>query len=256
MLKESFEIHNVDCLEGMRQLPDGCVDLVVTSPPYNNWRNLRTQASRQKVWQRTNIVYDNYDDKMPDEDYQSWQVEVLNECLRVLKPTGTICYNHKDRIFEFECLSPLTWILKSKAVFRQRVTWNRRGGQNINPVRFFRCEEDIYILGREAKGFKWNPEASRYMSVWDIQPASKQEADHPAPFPPELVRRCVEAFTEPGDVVLDPFAGSGTTLFAAQALHRQVIGMEISPKYCEAIRQKKRDMESFLGQFSEGGFGA
>ena len=152
--------------------------------------------------------------------------------VRVLKPTGTIFYNHKDRIFNFEVLSPLVWILKTKAKFRQRITWDRRGMQAHNPVRFFRIEEDIYILGKEAKGFRWNPESAKYLSIWRI-PANKNNLGHPATFPKELVRRCVEAFTNKGDIVYDPFLGIGTTAIVANQNNRQYIGSEISTSYCE-----------------------
>ena len=136
-------IYNEDCLEGMKRIPDDSIDLIVTSPPYNNFRNRRVQADRADYWKRTNIVYDSFSDKMSDEDYAAWQIECINEMVRIIKPSDTIVYNHKDRIFNFEVLSPLSWILKSNAKYRQRITWNRCGMQAYNPVRFYRCEEDI-----------------------------------------------------------------------------------------------------------------
>ena len=96
-----------DCLEVMKTFPDDSVDLVVTSPPYNNWRNRRTQANRSSYWKRTNILYENHNDKESDDKYEQGQIDVLNEMLRILKPTGTICYNHKDRIFNFEVTTPI-----------------------------------------------------------------------------------------------------------------------------------------------------
>jgi site-specific DNA-methyltransferase (adenine-specific) len=83
---ETNKIHNLEDLQGFKLMPDNTVDLIVTSPPYNNWRNRRTQARKKEYWERTNIVYDNFDDKMSDEDYEAWQIAVINECLRVLKP--------------------------------------------------------------------------------------------------------------------------------------------------------------------------
>ena len=87
----------MDCMEGIKQLEDNSVDLIITSPPYNNYHNRRTQKKREDYWKRTNIDYDNYNDKMSDEEYMDWQIKVINEMLRVLKPTGTIAYNHKRR---------------------------------------------------------------------------------------------------------------------------------------------------------------
>jgi len=236
-----------DNLDVMRQWPNDSVDLVVTSPPYNNWRNRRTQKRKEEYWNRTNIHYGVCDDKMGDKEYAERQVRILNECVRVLKPTGTIVYNHKDAIFNGVATSPLEWILKSDCVYRQRVTWDRGGMQAFNPVRFYRTEEDIYILGKEAKGFKWNKDAAKYLSIWRISPSSKK--DHPASFPYAIPARCIEAFTAEGDVVLDPFAGSGTTLKAAKELNRRFIGIEINPEY--AILCQRQTSRNELDLFSQ-----
>ena len=235
-LSKSINLFNGDCLEVMKGIPDGSVDLVVTSPPYNNWRNRRTQAKKKEYWDRTNIDYGTYDDKMSDEDYFNWQVEFLNECVRVLKDTGTIVYNHKDAIFNFEVRTPIEWILKSDCKYRQRVTWDRGGMQAFNPVRFYRVEEDIYILGKKAKGFKWNKEFAKYLSIWKINPSSKK--DHPASFPLEIPKRCVESFTYEEDIVLDPFMGSGTTGVACKNLDRKFIGIELDETYFNIAKER------------------
>lgn len=229
-------VHVEDCMLTMRRLPDSCIDLVVTSPPYNVWRNRRTQAAKADYWSRTNIVYDNHSDKMADAAYEDWQVTVLNELGRVIKPTGTIAYVHKDRITDFVCVSPLSWIERSDLVVRQRITWDRCGMQAFNNVRFYRNDEDIYLLGTCAKGFKWNKEAAKWMSVWRIPPARK--GGHPAPFPEEIPFRLIQAFTDEGDVVYDPFMGSGTTALVAERLNRRWIGSEISEAYRDITIQR------------------
>lgn len=238
---ELNKIYCMDCLEGMKSIPDDTVDLIVTSPPYNNFRNRRTQKNREDYWKRTNIVYKDFSDKMSDEDYMDWQIACINEMVRIIKPTGTIAYNHKDRIFNFEVLSPLTWILKTNAKYRQRITWDRCGMQAYNPVRFYRCEEDIYILGKD-KNFKWNKDAARYMSIWKIPPTVNK--DFPCSFPEEIPKRCIEAFTDKGDIVLDPFSGSGTTAIAALKLNRKFIGFEISQEYV-GIANERIQKETF-----------
>lgn len=236
-------IECVDCMDAMKSMPDGSVDLIVTSPPYNNWRNKRTQAGKSEYWKRTNIVYDSYSDKMTDEEYADWQVKFINECMRVLKDTGTMCYNHKDMIFNFTVISPLSWIFKSNAVFRQRVTWDRCGMQAFNNVRFYRTEEDIYILGKNAKGFKWNKDAAKYKSIWKIPPSKKNDG-HPCSFPDEIPRRCIEAFTDENDIVLDPFCGVGTTCLVARQMNRRYIGFDISDRYCDIARERLDNAKS------------
>ena len=232
-----------DCLEVMKGFPDDSVDLIVTSPPYNNWRNRRTQARRKAYWKRTNIVYDTHGDDEDDAVYEQRQIDVINEMLRVLKPTGTICYNHKDRIFDFQVKSPLEWILKTGAVYRQRVTWDRCGMQAYNPVRFYRVEEDIYILGKNAKGFKWNEGAARHLSIWRIPP-NRNIYGHNATFPEEIAERCIEAFTDVGDVVLDPYSGTGTTAVVAKRLDRKYIGIDVSEQYNKIANQRLAEQSS------------
>lgn len=225
----SIEIFNGDCLDIMKNIPDNYVDLIITSPPYNNFRNRRTQKSREEYWRRTNIVYNTFSDKMTDEEYMDWQIKCINEMCRILKDTGTIAYNHKDRIYNFEVLSPIEWIKKTKCVYRQRITWDRCGMQAYNPVRYYRLEEDIYILGKKAKGFKWNKEYAKYMSIWRIPPSRNNE--HPCSFPIEIPKRLIESFTHEGDLVLDPFMGIGTVGIASVNMNRNFMGIEIDKKY-------------------------
>jgi DNA modification methylase len=184
------EIHNEDCMITMAKMADASVDLIVTSPPYNKWKNVRVQKNRAEYWNRTNIKYDNYNDKMSDEDYENWQINIINECLRVLKPTGTICYNHKDEIHNFTVKSPLQWI------------WRIPPNRNIH--------------------------------------------GHPATFPEEIVKRCIEAFTEENDIVYDPFNGSGTTTLVSKKMNRQYIGSDISQKYCEVALSRINDYVSLV----------
>ena len=236
-----IELIQGDCLEVMKDIPDNSVDLVVTSPPYNNWRNRRTQAKKKEYWDRTNIDYGTYNDKMDDNAYAEWQISVLNECCRVLKNTGTILYNHKDMIFNFEVTTPLQWILRSDCKYRQRITWDRGGMQAFNPVRFYRVEEDIYVLGKRAKGFKWDKACARYLSIWKINPSSKEH--HPASFPEEIPKRGIESFTCDGDVILDPFMGSGTTGVACKNLNRDFIGIELDSEYFKIAEKRIKEVK-------------
>lgn len=236
------ELYQGDCLEVMKNMSDNSIDLIVTSPPYNNFRNRRTQKNREEYWKRTNIIYNTFNDKMKDEDYQEWQINCINEMLRILKPTGTIAYNHKDQIYNFQATSPLQWILKSNAIFRQRITWDRCGMQAYNPVRFYRNEEDIYLLGKQAKGFKWNKNCAKYLSIWKIPPSKNN--GHPCSFPLEIPNRLIKAFTNENDIVFDPFMGSGTTGVACINTNRNFIGIELDPTYFQIAKDRIEQAQS------------
>ena len=106
-------------------------------------------------------------------------------------------------------------------------------------LRFYRVEEDIYILGKQAKGLTWNKDCAKYLSVWRINPSSKKDG-HPCSFPEEIPDRLIKAFSNEGDVVLDPFMGSGTVAKVAKELNRNYIGFEISPEYCKMANDRLR----------------
>jgi len=225
-------------LQFLKTLPDNCVDLIVTSPNYNNYRNKRFEKDPIKNSRYTDTSYDLCKDNEKEEIYQQGQINIINEMLRVLKPTGTICYNHKDRVDKFEIISPLQWIFKTNAILRQRITWNRKQLSGFpRAIQFYRIEEDIYLLSKNKRGFKWNKEAAIYKSIWEITP-NKNNLGHNATFPTEIPKRCIEAFTNEGDIVLDPYSGTGTTAFVAKQLNRRYLGLDISENYNNIARKR------------------
>lgn len=95
---ELNKIYNEDCLETLARMEDNSIDLVVTSPPYN--KNFYAPSSgKSESWaamRGRQIPYDVYNDSMPPQEYEGWQKKIISECLRVLKPSGSLFYNHKD----------------------------------------------------------------------------------------------------------------------------------------------------------------
>lgn len=101
MLEEYLNrIINADCMDVLRELPDNCIDVVVTSPPYNlkNSTGNGMKDGRGGKWANAALIegYENYDDCMPVEEYARWQHKVLMELVRVIKDDGAIFYNHKE----------------------------------------------------------------------------------------------------------------------------------------------------------------
>lgn len=95
---ENNKIYNEDCLETLARMDDNSIDLVVTSPPYNK-NFYAPSGGGDKSWSALRgrqIPYDVYNDSMPPQEYESWQKKIISECLRVLKPSGSLFYNHKD----------------------------------------------------------------------------------------------------------------------------------------------------------------
>ena len=224
-----------DCLEIMKDIPDQAVDLVVTSPPYNlNIRKTFNNTTNWKgKWNKSKLQssgYDKHNDYMPEDKYILWQNNVLKECFRVLKDTGAIFYNHKWRVQNGNYQQRLDII--DGLPLRQIIIWKKSGGINFNEGYFLPTYEVIYILAKPK--FKLPPKINRFGDVWEIH--QERGSWHPAPFPVELASRCIQATT--GDIILDPFSGSGTVALAAKALKKSYIGIDISKDYCDKAKER------------------
>jgi len=227
-------VHPGDCVTIMNQIPAGSVDLFVTSPPYNlrnSTGNGMKNGSGGK-WQNAALLkgYTESDDAMPHEEYVKWQRSCLTAMMRLLPETGAIFYNHKWRV-QGGLLQDRSDIVKDFPV-RQIIIWEREGGINFNPGYFLPTYEVIYLICKPQ--FKLAPKTNAYGDVWHIPQESNNP--HPAPFPVELAQRCIESTT--ARVVCDPFIGSGSTAIAAEALHRDWIGIELSKDYCKLANER------------------
>lgn len=224
-----------DCLEVMKDIPDQTIDLVVTSPPYNlNIRKtFNNTADWKGKWNSSKLQssgYDTHNDYMPEDKYVSWQNNVLKESFRLIKDTGAIFYNHKWRVQNGIYQQRLDII--EGLPLRQIIIWKKAGGINFNEGYFLPTYEVIYILAKPK--FKLPPKINRFGDVWEI--TQERGSWHPAPFPIELASRCIQATT--GDLILDPFSGSGTVALAAKKLKKSYIGIDISKDYCDKAKER------------------
>lgn len=224
-----------DAVSIMKQFPDNCIDLVVTSPPYNlrnsTGNGMKPGKSGGK-WRNAALKngYDTYDDNMPYDKYIEWQRECLSEMYRLLKDDGAIFYNHKWRV-QNGLIQDRHEILQGFPV-RQIIIWKRNGGINFNDSYFLPTYEVIYMIAKPK--FVLAPKTNKYGDVWEF--AQERNNEHPAPFPVALVERIIRSTT--AKVVLDPFMGSGTTAIAAKNLERYYIGIELSEKYCKMAEER------------------
>ncbi len=226
-----------DCLEVMTQLlNEGIkVDNIITSPPYNKagyLGKIMTPSSKDSWKNRRNIDYDGdpMNDFMDENKYQEWQIEFLNKCYDLLNDDGSVFYNHKVRVANHKASHPIEWILKSKLIFRQQITWDRKASPTVAPIRYLPNTELIFWLTKKQIQPKFNrqKDLKHKGEVWDIQP-SKGEP-HPATFPIELVQNILPNLDK-NCIVLDPFMGIGTTGLACKKYNMNFIGIEKSETY-------------------------
>ena len=231
-----------DCLERMKGMETDSVDLVVTSPPYN----LNKKASGGGNSKRN---YDGwYPDDMPEEDYQLWQIECVSEMLRISK--GGVYYNHKVRYAwhsrnkyrtPSNIYHPIHW-LGGFPIWCE-IIWDRRGTTGHSNRRCRISDERIYQIGKPCK---FNDMG--YTTVWQILPTKNK--GHVCSYPEELVRRCILMSTDKGDIVFDPFMGSGTTGAVSLGLGRRFVGIELDSDFfntsVDRIRQVEQDKSKAL----------
>ena len=259
----------------MTELPDNSVQLIVTSPPYFNIKDYSLDGyQKNKKAQKVNgqigdiADYQKYIDEM---------VLVWKECERVLKPNGKLIVNtplmpmlkknmitHYNRhIFNINNDIEHSILKKTNMFLMDVYLWNRTNpskklmfGSYPYPRNFYAQNTTEFITVFVKDGLPENnlpakiKERSKLSQkewveftkqIWNIPIPGKGDlafGEHSAIMPEEIIRRCVRLFTFVEDVVLDPFAGSGTTLKVAKELERNFVGYEISKSYEDIIKLK------------------
>jgi len=226
-----------DCLDILPQLPDGSVDAVVTSPPYNtlpkSHKPSGLHGQRKSGMNRwIERAANGYDDAMDEDEYQRWLLDVFEKCRCVCM--GLIWVNHKIRYRNGEAIHPariFPWPIYCEVI------WDRHGSMALNCKRYAPSTEHLIGFGRPVV---WNDELNGLLSVWRLG-FDRDNNDHPCAFPCVLAERPIKSSTPNKGTVLDPFMGSGTTGVACAKTNRKFIGIEIEPKYfdiaCKRIQQ-------------------
>lgn len=243
---ELNKIYQIDCLEGLKMLDDKSIDLIITSPPYNKagFNGVHKRNPKHNIWNKTIDYGGNVDaDNMAEEEYQQWQINILNECFRVLKDEGSMFYNHKLRVHKNKASFPLEWIDKSNFIFRQLIVWDRGGSPNLDRCRYIPTTEYIFWLIKQRKNprFKRQDDILFNSEVWSFQPQKKTK--HPAPFPIELPDNIIPNVSQGERItVLDPFMGSGTVAVSAMKYNCDYIGFEREKEYIDMARERIEKM--------------
>jgi len=231
-----------DAIEVLGGWPAECVDLVFADPPFN-----------------IGYDYDTYRDNLPPKEYLDWTEAWIDACLRVLKPTGTFWIAIGD-----EYAAEVRVMMRRRAMLRNWVVWHYTFGQNCKK-KFNRSHAHLFYFVKDPEAFTFNeddpsvrvpsdrqlkyndkranPKGKLPGDVWNEFPRvcgtfKERVGWHPCQMPLALLERIVLACSNPGDVVLDPFAGSGTTLVAAARHGRRWVGVELSADYAKrAVRR-------------------
>ena len=238
------------CLDLLRQIPDEKIQLVVTSPPYNIGKKYETRLSLR--------------------DYIEQQRAVIEECVRVLSPTGSICWQVGNYVGDGEIV-PLDTVLYPvfrdlKLKMRNRIIWHfehglhcsRRFSGRYEAIIWFTKTGDYvfnldavrvrqkypgkkYFKGPKAGKYSCNPLGKNPGDLWVIPNVKSNHVEktiHPCQFPVELIERLILSLTNEDAWVFDPFLGVGTTIVAAIRHGRRGAGAEIVPDYVKVARDR------------------
>ena len=221
-----IELIQGDCLEMMAKIPNQIFDLIITSPPYNLGSNHHTGNKKTQA----------YSDDFPESEYQQNQIKILNECNRILKDTGSIFYNHKNRIKKGVQITPYEWLLKTQFIVKQELVWFN-GSQNFDKIRFYPMTERVYWLAKSPKTKLFNSISHHdFFNKSEWEPVGTNGA-HKRAFPVEFAESIIKCFPE-AMIILDPFMGSGTTGVACKNLNRNFIGIELDPEYFKIAEKR------------------
>ncbi len=243
-----------ECIAEMKRLPDASAQVVIADPPYFN------------------VLSESWDRQWDDaQAYLDWSLQWLTEAMRILRDDGLLyCFGQVGK--REHAFLHLLSMAAQRWRFHDLITWDRAVGYNERRDSFTPASELILVV-RKSESPKFHKHAvreaydaetvTRYLkdkrykdrdariqhlakgkfatNLWRIpslKGSSKERCGHPSQKPVKLIERIVLSSSDPGDVVLDPFLGSGTTAVVAEAHHRRWIGIEINPLYGELARSR------------------
>ena len=236
-----------DCLEVIKRIPDESIDVTFADPPFNLKK-----------------IYNNYNDKKTNEEYLVWCKQWLKEMVRVTKPAGSIFVHNIPKWLIY-----FATYLNEIAIFRHWIAWDAMGaplGKTLLPnhygilyyvksehykfydIRGFhkRCRVCSYLLkdygGKKDQLHHFGPiVADVWTDIHRIRHKTRRD-EHPCQLPVHLLERLLLMSSDEGDIVLDPFVGTGTTAVAAKKLGRAYIGIDIDANYVEITKEKLRQV--------------
>ena len=252
-------ISNTDCIEGMKNLPDNSVDLIIADPPYNlsksgewKWDNSVHLSGMGGNWNITNENWDN----MSFDDYFNFSISWLSEAKRILKPSGSMwifgtyhnigVINVACQLLGIEIINEVIWYKKNAfpnlsgrrlTASHETILWVHSGGKKRDYLFNYDYSKngDFSDDGLKAAG-------KQMRTVWDLsnnkKPDELKYGKHPTQKPLKILTRMIKLSSNKDDIVLTPFCGAGSECVAAKLSGRHYIGFEIESEYCKISEER------------------
>lgn len=239
------QIYNMDCLEGMQMLPEECVDLVITDPPFA----IDFKAKRSNYNRTTGRVLTGYNE-IQSEEYDKFSLDWMKAVRRVLKASGSMFVfsgwnNLKDVLVALDSLGFVTvnhiiWKYQFGVVCKRRFVTSHYHCLYV-------CKHPSQRKFSHSSRYNHNDRSEsggslRYQDLEDVWYIKREywhgDKKTPTKLPAELIRKILAYTSEEGDVVLDPFLGSGQVAVVSKLEGRQYIGFEIVPDYYAFAKER------------------
>jgi site-specific DNA-methyltransferase (adenine-specific) len=245
-----------DSLEVLARMPEASVDLIFADPPYLLSNGGTTCSSGRRV----SVDKGAWDSSSGVAADHQWNLRWLEACRRALKPSGTIWVSGTQHVIfsigfamqqlGFHLLNTITWFKPNASPnlacrffthSTEIVLWAAPSRMKPLPHTFHYREMKAENGGKQMRDLWELPEPDGHQVIWSLATPKKSEkrlGRHPTQKPQALLDRIVRAGSSPGEVVLDPFNGSGTTGVAALALGRRYVGIDLDPRYLDLTQRR------------------
>ena len=245
---EINKIYNEDCMKTMEHLRD--VDVVITSPPYNTSRKGSSLDAAD-----VNIRYDEFDDCRPNDEYIAWTNDIFNAFDKTLKPNGCVLYNlsYSSENIALMWLTVTSVMQNTPFTIADCIIWKKKSAapNSESTNKLTRICEFIFVFCRKSelstfncykeKGMKRPNGQQHYKNYFNFLEAPNNDEVcpiHKAAYSTLLCRKLMLLYSKEGDVIYDPFMGTGTTAVACLQEKRNYVGSEISARYVEWAKKR------------------
>lgn len=252
-------IHLQDCRLFMHDMEGSIVDVILTSPPYNTARKVKTKRGLDNLENR----YIKYQDDKTDQEYMDWTIQVMDGFHKVLKQNGVVLYNlsysSENTTLMWKVIADI--IQRSQFVVADCIIWKKKSAipNNVSPNKLTRIVEFVFVLCRkgEIDTFVMNKPITgvmatgqkNYANIFNLVEAANNDgpvSNHKATYSTDLCYKLLNMYAPPQSVVYDPFMGTGTTAIACKSLGHTFIGTEVTQEYVDYANKRINDYDSQL----------
>lgn len=226
-----------NCLEFMKEIPESSIDFCLTDPPYNIGDSNKLTKVGNKF--QTNKESWGEWDSMDEKEYLKWIKNGLIEIYRILKDSGSLVMFFDK--FNITYLRDMGRDIGFHPV-NFYALFKRNPVPNLRKNGFTSGFELGLIFNKNKKEKKWNFLRQNEMQNYFVYTIGRKDTTHPTEKPKQAFERLIQIFTDKGDLILDPFVGSGTTAVAAKELDRRYIGIEKNKEYCAMAENRIKGM--------------